>query len=201
MAVSRLSQHSIQSAFPKGNTVWDGTTATSAFDSIGSVILSSNTATVTFSSIPQTYTHLLLKGSSRATTSGAGDVSGIMQFNSDTGTNYSWHRLYGYGGGTPAGADASASASSLIYGDICANGTMSSLFSPFVTTILDYTSTVKHKAFYSLTGFSNNANGAIFLNSGVWRPSSPVAITSLTLKLSDSTSYVSGSIFSLYGVK
>lgn len=201
MAVSRLSQQSIQQAFPKGNTIWDGTTAVGSMDAISHVTLTGNQSTIEFNTIPQTYTHLILKGSGRATTSGSGDVSGIVQFNNDTGTNYSWHRLYGYGGGIPSGADASASASSLVYGDICANGTMSSLFSPFVTTILDYTSTVKHKALYSLTGFSNGANGAIFLNSGVWRPASPVAITSLTLKLSDATNYVAGSTFSLYGVK
>ena len=52
-----------------------------------------STSTVTFSSIPQTYTDLVLVS---AITQSA-DVSNYLRFNSDTGTNYSRTRLVGTG--------------------------------------------------------------------------------------------------------
>ena len=93
MAVSRLSQQSIQQSFPKGNTLWDGTTATSAFDSLGSVLVpSGGLATITFSNIPQTYTHLQLRSSCLT----AGWLT--MRFNSNSTTgNYFGHEIRGNG--------------------------------------------------------------------------------------------------------
>jgi S-formylglutathione hydrolase FrmB len=99
MAVSRLSQQSLQQAFPKGNTFWDGTTATSAFDSLGSVTLASATNTITFTNIPQTYTHLHIRASLQANGPGASSYGDFAYFNSDSTESYQRHGLFGDGSG------------------------------------------------------------------------------------------------------
>jgi hypothetical protein len=65
-----------------------------AYDSIATTTLSSPAASITFSSIPATYTHLQIRGIARSTAA-AGNVS--IAYNSDTGSNYAGHDLYGDG--------------------------------------------------------------------------------------------------------
>ena len=96
MAVSRLSQQSLQNAFPKGNTVWDGTTATSAFDSLGSVYLTASTGTITFSSIPQTYTHIQLRVFSRDARAETNDALYVQVNGDSTSGRYVSHGMSGY---------------------------------------------------------------------------------------------------------
>ena len=65
---------------------------TGAYDSIAtSTVGAGGAASIVFSSIPSTYTHLQIRGIVR--------ISAIaemrMQFNGDTATNYSWHELSG----------------------------------------------------------------------------------------------------------
>ena len=96
MAINRLSQSTAQSAFPKFTNFWDGTTATSSFDSLGSVYLSSTASSITFSSIPQTYTHLQVRGISRNSANVSGDLV-QYRLNSDSGSNYFSHWLVGSG--------------------------------------------------------------------------------------------------------
>jgi hypothetical protein len=198
MAVSRLSQQSIQQSFPKGNTLWDGTTATSSFDSLGSVYLSSTTATVVFSSIPQTYAHLHIRGVSRSSDGGASDVTLQGQFNGDTGSNYSFHRIYGYG--STVNVDNSANSSAVALGSVLTDGNTGSNYTSHVIDILDYTSSVKHKSTRGLSGFNNNGNGSIHFSSGAWRAASIGGITSILLKPSTG-SFMTGTTFSLYGIK
>ena len=58
MAINRVSQSSIQQAFPKFNTAWDGVSAVGGMDAIGVVVLppgTSGVTEITFSSIPLRY--------------------------------------------------------------------------------------------------------------------------------------------------
>ena len=62
-------------------------------EAIATTYLEADAANVTFSSIPATYEHLQIRGTLR------GAVSGTLaiQLNSDTGSNYSRHQIYGNG--------------------------------------------------------------------------------------------------------
>jgi len=61
-----------------------------SYESIQTVTVGAGgTATVTFSSIPATYTHLQIRGIARASADTQLDVT----LNSDTGSNYSYHTL------------------------------------------------------------------------------------------------------------
>ena len=169
-----------------------------AYDSLAAVTVpSGGLASITFSGIPTGYKHLQIRGFSRSTDAGTNDVSGILRFNSDSGANYSWHRMYGYGSGG-MGADSSTNTSSIVFSSILANGNTANCFSVVMSDILDYANTSKFKTTRSLAGGDANNLGMVFMNSGNWR--SLNAVSSITLTAS-SGNFVQNSQFALYGVK
>ena len=198
MAVSRLSQQSLQQAFPKGNTVWDGTTATSAFDTLGSVYLNTATSTITFSSIPQTYTHLEIRGFA-ANSSSTGQYVKLI-FNSDSSSgNYSEHHIGGNGTATAVGGNSSFNNGGFFWTMGIPGTSNASVFGASITSILDYANTNKYKTVRSLDGFDANGSGGVNLVSNNWRSNS--AITSITLTPNEGNNFRQYSQFTLYGVK
>ena len=161
-----------------------------SYDSIATVTVGSGgSASVTFSSIPATYTHLQIRGFARA----GSDTQLDTTLNSDTGANYSYHTLLGYGSGTDAAGDANVSK---IVMEAMPNAT--SVFTGYVIDILDYANTNKYKTTRNLAGYDNNSAGRVSLNSGNWRNTN--AITSITLT-ARSTTFQQYSQFALYGIK
>ena len=67
-----------------------------AYFPLGEFTLSSAQTTVTFSNIPQTYTHLQLRSIARGTATGTSGVDLYLTFNNNT-TGYNGHQLYGDG--------------------------------------------------------------------------------------------------------
>ncbi len=200
MAISRASDSSIQDGLPRFNNIWDGTTATSAFDTLGVVTLGSEVTNITFSNIPQTYTHLQLRTSLSSTgPSGSAIYGGWIRMNGDSGSNYSFHGIYGDGGTAAAFGSASQThAASLTY----ATASATNVQAASVVDILDYANTNKFKTVRSLTGGDFNGGGNINFYSGSWRSSS--AITSLNLSINTgfgSFNFSTGSTFALYGIK
>ena len=171
-----------------------------SFESIATVTVGAGgSATIDFTSIPGTYTHLQLRfliGSARATT---GYSSARISFNSDSGSNYASHRLYG--NGTSASADAQTSQVAT-YSVYYPNGNKS-YFGVAVLDILDYANTNKYKTIRALSGIDdNNADGAgiIGLQSGLWMSTS--VITSISIaEGSYSNNFAQYSKVSLYGIK
>jgi hypothetical protein len=195
MAVSRLSQQSLQQAFPKGNTFWDGTTATSAFDSLGAVLLSASASSVTFSNIPQTYTHLQLRVSAKNTLTNNYTANFYMRFNGDSTTLYNNHGIYGNGTSAVPNIPSGTNPVFAIWG---LSG--SAQFATSIIDILDYTNTSKFKTVKTLMGTDNVSAGILGLESGTWRSNN--AITSITFSMADGDqAFASNSQLSLYGVK
>lgn len=195
MAVSRISTQSIQQGFPKGDTFWDGTTATSAYDSLGSVYVSTATSTITFSNIPQTYTHLELRGFCR--NSGSSNEYVKLTFNSDSNANYSEHHLSGNGSTVTAGANANFSNGGFFWGmgiPFAAN-----TFGLSITSILDYSNTSKYKTLRSIDGFDANGSGGVEIVSNSWR--SNTAVTSISMTPNSSANFAPYTTISLYGIK
>lgn len=172
-----------------------------SFESIATVTVGSGGATdITFSSIPATYKHLQIRGIIRNNNSNVNDAEGlIVQYNSDTAANYSWHRLLG--NGTSATSDSGSSASYMYTGYSPTSGSTASTFAGVVIDILDYADTNKYKTQRSLNGMDTNVstNGYIFLTSGSWRSTS--AISSIKLYTTTSKNFLQYSSFALYGVK
>lgn len=157
--------------------------AGTTYTPIATYTLGSNT-TVTFSSIPQTYTDLLLVTEATGTTNGAMDV----RFNGDTGSNYS--RTGFYGDGT---SGSSYRNNNLPYGLISA-GVSSSAIS--LTHILSYTNSSTYKTFLTRGNEATTHSGlAMYL----WRNTS--AITSISLTGDPIGSNIgAGSTLTLYGI-
>ena len=163
--------------------------STTAYESIATTTVGAGGSTsISFSSIPGTYTHLQLRFISK---SGGGAQFDIKtNFNSDTASNYSWH--YVGGNGTSAAASAQTSI-----GFIYSTATLTSQFGAYVMDILDYANTNKYKTTRELSGLDvNGGGGAINLMSGNWR--STAAISSIQITGGTFAQYSS---FALYGIK
>jgi hypothetical protein len=171
------------------------TISTNSYESIATVTVGSGgSSTVDFTSIPSTYTNLQIRGIARSTFSGAGDTTVYIRFNSDTGTNYSWHRLYGY---ASVGGDTSISATAGTIGVTARDSEPANLRTPFTVDILDYKNTNKYKSIQGFSGVDLNGSNSIFFNSSNWRNTD--AITSITLYTSGNLAQYSS--FALYGIK
>jgi len=174
-----------------------------AYDSIATVNVSSATSSITFSSIPSTYTHLQIRGITRSS-SGNNYDNLWLRFNSDTNSNYASHYLAGNG----ATADGYAwSSEAQIRSFYTTGGTASSnVFSASVIDILDYANTSKYKTTRHLNGFDNNGTGTsnydkgtIDLSSGLWRSTS--AVSAITFIINGGVNFTQYSSFALYGIK
>ena len=161
---------------------------------------SAGSSTITFSSIPSTYKHLQVRAISRTNLASPGFASLTMELNSDTTSNYAWHRMWG--NGSTANAGATASDSSMLFGVTSGDQNIANSFSIFICDILDYTSTSKNKTIRALTGGDDNtgsANGYIGIHSGLWFKT-PEAVTTVTIKPGAGQSFKQYSSFALYGI-
>jgi hypothetical protein len=165
-----------------------------SYESIATVVGTGSSGTITFSSIPSTYTHLQVRYLANSSSGGFGKVT----FNGDTSTNYYAHSLEGKGASVASSAFAGSSYNSML---IAVNGISStaSVFNGGIIDVLDYTSTNKNKTIRTLQGYDANGSGFIELLSGSWS-ATPAAITSMTIALS-SGNFSTNSSFALYGIK
>jgi len=149
--------------------------------------------TITFSSIPSTYKHLQIRA---IALSNSDTQPVLLRFNSDSGSNYSWHALHGQG--SAAGSNAGASASSIITTLNANRGLNPSNPWSFVIDILDYADTNKYKTVRALHGADYAGSGEINLTSGNWRNTAAVSTITMSMASSGFNQYSS---FALYGIK
>ena len=167
-----------------------------AYDSIATTTVGAGGASsITFSSIPQTYTHLQIRYISR---SNRADITDWLQltFNSDTGSNYTQHFLRG--NGSAASAGATTPATYINAGTSVAQTGGSDIFGATVVDVLDYKDTNKYKTVRSLNGHDRNGAGFVYFESGVWMNTN--AITTLTLT-GGAAAFSQYSSFALYGIR
>ena len=166
----------------------------STYEPIATTTLGSATGSITFSSISSSYTDLRLVLSCSGV---ANADSVILQFNSDTGTNYSYTWLLGPGSNPAVSGRASAQSYSRVtpdYGISTAN-------TPFFVTsdIFSYSGSTK-KALLSLGSIDlNGVNGNTVRTAGLWNSSS--AIDTIKIFTSGSNNLNAGTIATLYGIK
>jgi hypothetical protein len=158
----------------------------STYEPIATNTLSSGVTNLTFSSIPSTYTDLILICNGNT----AANANNYLQFNGDNGSNYSATRLSG--DGTAASSARSRNATQILLDGF---GYWTTGYSANkVIHIMNYANTTTNKTV--LTRANNAAIGTDGIV-GLWR--STAAITSIRFN-SDST-LQAGSTFTLYGVK
>jgi hypothetical protein len=148
----------------------------------------------TFSSIPQTFTHLQLRLYLRDLSASSPSAC-FVRFNGDTGSNYTYHALQGNGSSATSAAGTSQGyiTGPLIPGSL----QLTNNYGCVIVDILDYTNTNKNKVIRTIGGYDNNGSGAVSLTSGLWL--NTAAITSLQA----GALFVSDDIYSrldLYGI-
>lgn len=170
-----------------------------SFESIATTTLSSNAASVTFSSIASTYQHLQVRILQRSAGTGTGFASGRMQINSDTGANYTLHYLMGDGATASAYGEGNSTGSyQYAVNTIPLDGNTASVFGVSVIDLHDYSNTTKNKTVRGFHGLDRNGSGKVMLDSCVWRSTS--AINNLVFTNGDGN-WKAGSTFALYGIK
>ena len=160
----------------------------STYTPIASQTLSTSAPSVTFSSIPQGYTDLVLVVSGSG--SAANDVR--LQFNNDTSSSYSYTTLSGTGSAAVSARTSNETSVPLTY-----YGGVSTTLGATVQTgyIMNYSNSVTNK---TLLTRSNNANVGVDANAGLWRNTSAIN----TIKVFPPTAnFALGTIISLYGIQ
>jgi len=172
------------------------------FESIATTTLTTATSTITFSSIPQNYTHLQLRIFAQDARPTYGITEIKLTFNGDTSSIYTQHQLFG--DGSSVTSNATANATFIILCDGTIGTSTGGTFGVGITDILDYTHTNKFKTIRHIGGVDINGTIAGFggragFSSGVYRATT--AITSITLVSNTLVNFTQYSSFALYGVK
>ncbi len=150
---------------------------------LANITLSGNASTVTFSSIPNTYRDLVAVINTKGLTGSPTPRGGYMTVNGSTGSS-----VYVLSGGSNSSAGQDGSDIMIPVGNN---------HSTVVVDIMDYSATDKHKTI--LTKVATPGVSAWFI---VSRYASTNAVTSISFVGPDTGSdqYVTGSVFTLYGI-
>ena len=160
--------------------------ATNTYVALQTQTLGSTTASVTFSSIPQTYTDLVIVTNVKSPTTG----NMFIQFNGDSNTNYSRTVLSGSGSAVVSARNSNIAK---LYCDY--NGYFNTGFdNTKIIQIQNYSNTTTNKTCLIRSGAAATGVDAIV---GMWR--NTAAITSILVD-SDGANFSSGSTFTLYGI-
>lgn len=180
-------------------TAGAGAGAAGSFDLLETQVLGSDTASLTFSSLSSyaaTYQHLQLRVAARTDRSSYVDTVAI-RFNSDTANNYSNHYLAGNGSSVFSGAETSQNK--MLSVRVTAANAGTSVFGAGTVDLLDVFESTKYKTARSLSGYTSGSGSEVYLFSGAWYLTT--AVSSMTLIPNIGTNFVTGSRFSLYGLK
>lgn len=161
--------------------------AGNTYEAIATTTPAALTTTVTFSSIPSTYTDLVLV--LNVTNYNASVEDSDVRFNSDSGSNYSWTRIEGDGSSAGSGRGTSTTSIPLA---LAASGSGGGTA---IWSIQNYANTTTYK-----TALYRNNLPATKLNAfvGLWR--STAAISTITIT-KGGNGFAANSTFSLYGIK
>jgi hypothetical protein len=157
------------------------------YDPIQTQTLGSAVASVTFSSIPATYTDLVLVYA--GVIASGGEVGLTIRFNGDSGSNYSKTDVVGNG-------SAASSARDSNYTEANIGLASSTVQANSIFHIMNYANTTTNK---TVLARGNNSAGYVRLGVGLWR--STAAITSVTLIAGGSVNFNIGTVATLYGIK
>jgi len=164
------------------------------FTKIASVTIGSGgAASMDFTSIPSTYTDLVIKASVRDSSAGTTPALKIV-FNSDTGSNYTYRLLYG-DGSTPA--SLSGTLAFTYNGAVTTTIQTSNTFASNEIYIPNYRSSANKSTSVDAVQENNGTAAIAGLVANLWNNTN--AITSITLS-SAGSNFVQYSTATLYGV-
>jgi hypothetical protein len=166
--------------------------AGSTYSTIATQTLGSAASSVTFSSIPQTFTDLILVSNQFYVSTG-GDRSASFQVGNgsvNTGSNYGWTFLDTY-----PGTISSGNSNNSTFGLHSYTASIPTTI-PLTCTmqLMNYSSTATNKSFLHRFSASNTITGA-YIN--IWQQTTAINIITITAGGAD---FATGSSFTLYGI-
>jgi len=165
------------------------------YEKIATNTLGSAVATVTFSSIPATYTDIVLITTVPGFTGGNNSRGYRFELNGDTGTNYSCTQL-----NNSTTSVVSSRESSQTRGRIGFLSETTGDNSNGIAQFMNYSNATTYKTVLGRTSNqSSNGDANVFAGVSLWR--STAAINQIKLSLSDNTNFPINSTFTLYGIK
>jgi hypothetical protein len=170
-----------------------------SYESIATSVGAGTSASIDFTSIPATYTHLQIRFFLRSVTASTGNTWGSVSLNSDTtNSNYSMHQMNGDGATAAAqGFDSTSNFTRYAFMYPQASNTYSS-WAGGIMDILDYANTNKHKTIRTIHGDDRNGSGIVMLTSNRWGSASAVTAVSL---IGTGGNFAQYSHAALYGLK
>ena len=177
-----------------------------SFESIQTITVGAEgQSTVVFSSIPQTFKHLQIRA--MATTPSVNGIYDQTTFNSDTGSNYSFHFLEGRPDLSPTARASSGVSQSHVRLFAWGSGPYGTGTTGWpavgIADILHYTDTNKYTTIRGLGGGDSNSTvSSVGLTSGSWRNTNAISSITLTaFAVGSATTFAQYSSFALYGIK
>lgn len=162
------------------------------YEPIYTTTLGSAQSSVTLNSFSG-YTDLVLVSNMRSTSSGNQEFQ--INFNSDTGSNYSYTRLAG--DGSSAFSDRGSNRTYIDGGYMPGSNSTSGVFGLNICSIMNYSNSTTYKTAIYRWNDAGAVNAYAAAEVALWRSTS--AITSITLKMSSGNLDI-GSTFTLYGI-
>jgi hypothetical protein len=160
--------------------------AGSTYTPIATTTLGSAASSYSFTSIPSTYTDLILVFNGTCST---GLTSFNLTFNSDGANNYSQTRIYG--NGSTAYSERQSNVSSMVVGVVSTNRSMN------ILQIQNYSNTTTNKTVLSRQNIANDPDVSVAAGVGLWR--STAAINTITLT-APPYNFQTGATFTLWGI-
>jgi hypothetical protein len=162
------------------------------YEPIATTTLSGTATSITFSSIPNTYTDLVVSWTALASTA---SYQPAIRFNGDNGANYNMLELWGDGTSPSFATERDTS-----YINAARGSSLSTTIPEFTEfNIFSYAGSTYKTAINKYAG-DNNGSGVIEITVGLWR--STAAINSLTLvSANGAQSLAAGTIATLYGIR
>lgn len=150
------------------------------------------TEVITFSSIPGTYTDLLLV----ANTGPMPQITAFrFRFNSDSGSNYSYLQMSGNGSAAASTVDSNQD-SGLVSGSLM-NTTDRSMF---IMNIMNYSNTTTYKTTLNRGSRAADSLAAVSACVSMWRSTSAITTVTVSPNYGGGLYIPNGSTFTLYGI-
>jgi len=159
----------------------------STYEPLATQTLGSTASQITFSSIPATYTDLVVVVNASLTT---GSANMNLNFNNDTSALYS--ATWVGGNGTSALSSRNTGNTLMV---TTYYGTLQTTIGTFILNVMNYANTTTNK---TLLARMNNTIDGTSATAGLYRSTS--AINRIDL-ITGSSTFTAGSTFTLYGIK
>jgi hypothetical protein len=172
----------------------------SSYESIATATGTGSSATVSFTSIPSTYTHLQIRAIARDTSAINDSYGAKLKINSDAGSNYTSHYIVGNGSAASSGSQGTSITPPNCM-QTAGGGMSASIYSAIIIDFLDYKNTNKYKTVRVLTGIEPNSTtvDVIGLQTALWMNTN--AITQIDITSDSGGNWTTDTQFALYGIR